>query len=1002
MRFWKKNDDPARRSSLPESTLRGATHEELVQQAVVELVRTGTGDRFGVWLEMATPSAADQTGALHGVTWDREDEDPPREWNSLEPQRVLPAARLVAGAVLESQLGNKSAEPMMGPLVGLQKAVWVPIEHAGKLRGILMGGAIRANASLPIEQLKTVAAKLAVALAFESEHKLATERYTDLALCNKVLGNIDDATGLDRLLREVVESCVVQQGGFENPNAIAAALLQVPGEADVRKADRIELKLLHAAGQEGARATFESETVHELGRLALRTERTSGDAVTRGSTGETPLRVVAVPIFRRGRTEAVMLAAFPSVGASLSTLERIELRARLAGHVLAALWQRGEKKREERQEEALLEANNAATVVLDQRGKVIAANRSARTLLQLGDPTRDEVKSTGTAFSIGRDFSEYFSEPDREAVLLWQRGSREARSEREITEVALECGARVTLRQRFADEDCQTVTLVPLKHMRLEKDGRAAAELLSLAEWLDQGVVIYDAQDNIRLVNLRFAQLTGMAPDTVPTLTTLDQLIDRLQSQSAEPETFAQHWKQLANRLEGGEREEIHLMRPIARVLERASRPVLDEKGGKIGRIELYKDLTAQRVFHAKLLQTERMAALGQMVSGVAHELSNPLTSILGYAQRLLVRSDGDEHFEEVRKIFAEAERAGAILRRMLLAARETAPERRPVDLNQLVQRTIELQRFSLAAERIRVELSLDALLPNVLGDAGQLQQVLINLMGNARQAIESQGNGGTIRIRTERGQDRRVRLEVSDSGPGIPESILARIFDPFFTTKPAGVGTGLGLSIVLSLVREHGGKVDVASPRGGGATFMVELPSAEQQELPNVMTVRRPDLQTAAGKGEVLSAAARQVSALRVAVVEDEVTVAQLISDVLHDEGFEVETILDGRDVKDRILRGQFDLIVCDMRMPNLDGQSLYDSLGPERELLRQKFLFVTGDVLGAKTQSFLARNKIPHVAKPFRVEELLEKVHQVLHPAGSAGPQRVSPIRKNSATTG
>jgi CheY-like chemotaxis protein len=139
-----------------------------------------------------------------------------------------------------------------------------------------------------------------------------------------------------------------------------------------------------------------------------------------------------------------------------------------------------------------------------------------------------------------------------------------------------------------------------------------------------------------------------------------------------------------------------------------------------------------------------------------------------------------------------------------------------------------------------------------------------------------------------------------------------------------------------------------------------------------------------------------------RVLVVEDEPTVAQLIADVLRDEGFEVETLLDGRDATDRVSRGRFDLIVCDMKMPSLDGQSLYESLAPTRQALQERFLFVTGDVMGAKTQAFLTKNQIPHLAKPFRVEELLEKVHQVMQPANSSGERKISPPRENTATTG
>src|SRR5260370_408131 len=306
-------------------------------------------------------------------------------------------------------------------------------------------------------------------------------------------------------------------------------------------------------------------------------------------------------------------------------------------------------------------------------------------------------------------------------------------------------------------------------------------------------------------------------------------LIGRLQTHAAEPARFAERWRELARGIQGGVREELQMAHPSPRVLERAARPVVDLVGRQLGRVEVYRDLTAQRVFHSKLLQTEKLAALGQMVSGVAHELSNPLTSIMGYAQRLLARRDLPGRTDEVRQIYQEAERAGTILRQLLLNPRETLPERRPPSFNQIVHGVMDLHPFSLPAQKIRVQLDLAPALPSVHGDPGHLQQVLLNLMGNGRQALEQREESGTIWLRTKRIGERRVLLEVADNGPGIPPAILARIFDPFFTTKPAGVGTGLGLAIALSVVREHGGQVHALSPPQGGAVFQMELPVAAE-----------------------------------------------------------------------------------------------------------------------------------------------------------------------------
>jgi two-component system NtrC family sensor kinase len=406
-----------------------------------------------------------------------------------------------------------------------------------------------------------------------------------------------------------------------------------------------------------------------------------------------------------------------------------------------------------------------------------------------------------------------------------------------------------------------------------------------------------------------------------------------------------------------------------------------------LGRVEIYRDLTAQRVFQSRLLQTEKLAALGQMVSGIAHELSNPLTSILGYAQRLLVRQDATARSEEARQMYQEAERASTILRQLLLNARETLPERRLVSLNQIVMRAMELQRFSLATEKIRVETDLDSALPFVHGDSGQLQQVLMNLVGNAQQALEQQGQGGFIRLRTRRIGQRRVLLEVEDNGPGIPQAIQARIFDPFFTTKPAGVGTGLGLSIVLSVVREHGGQVHVLSPPRGGAKFQIEMPAASEHQLAEALTLVAPERKNArldavpfTGAAERSAAPFESSEVPRVLVVEDEPTVARLIADVLEDEGMQVDVLLDGREALDRAARVSYDLVICDMKMPGLDGQHFHKSLQRTKNPLSARFLFVTGDVIAAQTREFLERNRLPHVAKPFRVEELMEKVREVL----------------------
>jgi signal transduction histidine kinase/ActR/RegA family two-component response regulator len=1000
--FWKKRKEPVVRKGLRQCVLQGTSREELLQETLAEMVEVGGADRFGVWLEPTSDDTKNE-GALRGMVWDREIVTSPREWISLSPQTVLPPARVVSGSATEIDLTGKTTQPIVGPLVGLNRALWVPVQHAGKLRGVLLAGTSGTRKELPREKLLELSVELAIALAFETERKVARERHTDLTLLGKILTELQTSDDFTRLFQEVLASCVMQEGSCESLGAIYAGIAKIHRTAEDGGSKEITLELLGEAGDsKGQFATHDA--VLTLVRRAVESGKTMGAEIRRRSTEEAP-RVIVVPLLVHGKVEHVLLSAFRQEWATLASVERTKLRGNLAASVLSAMHEKGRIVSEEKQKRAILDASLDPIVMLGADGMIMESNRAAQGLLQpLPVPADGGLTEPEAHRSAGRRLAEIFRVRDREKVSSWQRRqwAPKTAESNESPDFELESGTRVRLRSQKSGESLQVITLIPESRPAKAEEKRVEAELLNLVEWLDQGVILFDGEMNVRLLNLRFAQLAGLAPEEVERYRTLDGLAERLSSQCANPGLFSSHWREQALRAEGGEREEVNFVRPVARVLERASRPVFDASGKRIGRIELYKDLTAQRVFQAKLLQTERLAALGQMVSGVAHELSNPLTSILGYAQRLLLRSDGEGNFEEIRKISGEAERAGAILRRMLLAARETAPERKPVSLNQIVQRTIDLQRFSLAAERIRVDVSLDATVPNVMGDAGQLQQVLINLIGNARQAIESQGHGGTIRLRTWRTQDERVRLEVSDSGPGIPEGIMARIFDPFFTTKPAGVGTGLGLSIVLSLVREHGGQVSVSSPRGSGAIFLIELPSAEQKDTTERIVQRVSAAQTLPRKDSAGEVPARRPSGTqRVLIVEDEPTVAQLISDVLRDEGFEIQVLLDGRDAVQRASRERFDLIICDMKMPNLDGQTLYQTLSVEGKGAQNQFLFVTGDVLGAKTHDFLTKNQLQHVAKPFRVEELLEKVHEVLQPLSNCSRHGAA-LRKNSATTG
>ena len=268
------------------------------------------------------------------------------------------------------------------------------------------------------------------------------------------------------------------------------------------------------------------------------------------------------------------------------------------------------------------------------------------------------------------------------------------------------------------------------------------------------------------------------------------------------------------------------------------------------------------------------------------------------------------------------------------------------------------------------MEVDLDERLPRTIADAVQIQQVLLNLIVNAEQAIQQFRGSGHIWIRTRQVSADRVALEVADDGPGVPPDVVLHIFDPFFTTKPVGVGTGLGLSILYGIVHQHGGEVTVANRPAGGAVFRIELPSTTPMEnageKPYVVGMPAPELPSDGHRAQ----------AGRILVVEDEPTVACLIADVLGDDGHMVDTVLDSRKGLGMARGGQYDLVICDLRMPHLDGRSFYRELLREQSSMAQRLIFVTGDTLAPRTVDFLQRCSLRYLAKPFLVEELKEIV--------------------------
>jgi signal transduction histidine kinase/ActR/RegA family two-component response regulator len=378
-------------------------------------------------------------------------------------------------------------------------------------------------------------------------------------------------------------------------------------------------------------------------------------------------------------------------------------------------------------------------------------------------------------------------------------------------------------------------------------------------------------------------------------------------------------------------------------------------------------EITNEVQLRRQMVHLEKMAAIGRMVSGVAHELNNPLAGILGYAQ-LVSRSELDPQTRRmVDVILSQAERAGKIVQNFLSLAAKTEPKRVAFDLNDVIRNVIQLREYQETVDNIAITANLSGDLPFAWGDPHQIEQVILNLVVNAEDAIgDVYQRPGSIHIRTTV-ESGRIQMTVADNGSGIHARDMVRIFDPFFTTKGKHEGTGLGLSICSEIVKDHGGELYAWSTYGSGSTFTLELPIRQQIEPEQAQPARSSQGQSLRGK--------------QVLVVDDEVQITELIFDVLNRQGARVDLANSGVEALDQIKRKSYDVIICDQRMPGVSGQRLYrlvESLNPE---LKHRFLFVTGDVVNAQTKRFFMQAGVQYIRKPFRIHELVESIEGVLN---------------------
>jgi len=397
------------------------------------------------------------------------------------------------------------------------------------------------------------------------------------------------------------------------------------------------------------------------------------------------------------------------------------------------------------------------------------------------------------------------------------------------------------------------------------------------------------------------------------------------------------------------------------------SAPMFDEHKRVSKCVYLMRDITKaveaqekERQLQQELNITSRLASIGEVAAGIAHEINNPLTGVIGFAQMLAQMDVPEDIREAVEVIDDGAKRTAGIVEKLLTFARRNKPEKEYVDINSVVMSAVDIRAYEMRINNIEVTTDLVLDLPKTMANIGQLQQVFLNVIINAEQAMTKQKEG-ILSIKTERVNE-NIRVSISDNGPGISQKNIGKLFDPFFTTKDADEGTGLGLSISYGIIKEHGGVIRVESKLGKGTTFIIDLPIITEVEK--------------TAEDEAGQQGTENITGAKILVVDDEPNICRVLDRLLTREGHDVETMSNAQMALEKLNGTKYDLILLDIKMPGMNGIEFYNHMKDIAPSLRRKVVCITGDVISAKNKAFLEKAKIPCITKPFAVDELIHQV--------------------------
>ncbi len=407
-------------------------------------------------------------------------------------------------------------------------------------------------------------------------------------------------------------------------------------------------------------------------------------------------------------------------------------------------------------------------------------------------------------------------------------------------------------------------------------------------------------------------------------------------------------------------------LQQIASLILAALETIKSQENVEVRNEELSLALWKNQQINHELMQTERLAAVGQLAAGAAHEINNPLAIINARAQLLQINEEDPKKQGQLKQITDQIERISSILTNLMDFARPAPPQVQDVFLPDILDKVSQL--LEPALKRSSIDLSKDYAqdLPRIKADPNQLEQIIMNLLINAQQAMEEKGGTLSLHLGTDQ-TSQYVLIQIKDQGVGIPDRDLKRIFDPFFSTKDPGKGTGLGLSTSLSIVENHYGKLDLQSTPGAGTTVTIQLPVNLENLRPQA-----EQYQLQSSKQD------RQLDKPRILIVDDEKHIQDLLSEALSAENMEAVCADNGQQALEKLQADWFDLMLLDMRMPVLDGLSLIKAVREKQMDL--PILVITGLASHEEIQEALGKGVSKCIKKPFHIKSLLKDIYDVL----------------------